>query len=154
MGLVAAAGCQAGSGGGTSQAPRARLELVDAPATSDAAATIAALLPAAARDHKHLVVYVGATWCEPCRYFHDAAAAGQLDDQLGDLRVVTFDIDRDGAALGAAGYVSEMIPLFAIPRSDGHATGDQIAGSIKGSGAAQQITPRLRALVDHTPQPP
>ena len=138
-------GCQVGASTGVG--PR-RLELVDAPRATDAAAAIALELASAARDNRHLVVYVGATWCEPCRYFHDAAVAGQLDEQLGDVRLVAFDLDRDGAALAAAGYTSEMIPLFAIPRSDGRASGDQIAGSIKGPGAVQQISPRLRALVD------
>jgi thiol-disulfide isomerase/thioredoxin len=141
--VVGAACCQAGT-----EHPRSRLELVDAPPAIDVAAEVAARVDAATRDRKHLVVYVGATWCEPCRYFHDAAVAGELDDELGDLRLVAFDMDRDGAALRAAGYTSAMIPLFAIPRSDGRASGEQIAGSIKGAGAARQIAPRLRALVD------
>jgi hypothetical protein len=115
--------------------------------TVDVAAAVAAQVEPATRDHKHLVVYVDATWCEPCRYFHDAAVAGQLDDELSDLRLVAFDMDR-GAALGAAGYTSAMIPLFAIPRRDGRASGEQIADSTKAPNAAQQIAPRLRALVD------
>jgi hypothetical protein len=127
---------------------RARIDLVEARPTTDVAGAVAAELVTATRDHKHLVVYVGASWCEPCRYFHDAAVAGALDTELGDVRLVAFDLDRDGEALRAAGYASAMIPLFAIPRSDGHASGEQIAGSIKGSGAARQIAPRLRALVD------
>ncbi len=127
---------------------RARLEIVEALPATDVAAAVAMQVETATRDHKHLVVYVGASWCEPCRYFHDAAVAGQLDDELGDLRLVTFDLDRDSAALGAAGYTSAMIPLFAIPRSDGRASGEQIAGSIKGPGATRQIAPRVRALVD------
>jgi thiol-disulfide isomerase/thioredoxin len=141
--VIGAACCQAGV-----QHQRSRLELVEAPPATDVAAAVAAQVEPATRDHKHLVVYVGAAWCEPCRYFHDAAVAGQLDDELGDLRLVAFDLDRDSAALVAAGYTSAMIPLFAIPRSDGRASGAQIAGSIKGPGAAQQIAPRLRALVD------
>jgi thiol-disulfide isomerase/thioredoxin len=141
--VVGTACCQAGT-----DRPPARLELVEAPPATDVATAVAAQMETATRDHKHLVVYVGATWCEPCRYFHDAAVAGQLDDSLGDLRLVTFDLDRDSAALGAAGYTSELIPLFAIPQSDGRASGAQIAGSIKGPGAARQIAPRLRALVD------
>jgi thiol-disulfide isomerase/thioredoxin len=143
--LVAAlAGCHVGSpapGHGT-------LELVEAPAPTDIAAYLAPLIVRADADHKKLIVYVGASWCEPCQRFHDAAATHQLDDQFGDLRIVAFDIDRDEAALDAAGYRSEMIPLFALPDADGHASGKQFAGSIKGSDAVAQITPSLRALAD------
>src|SRR5580692_3512413 len=103
--VVVAASCQAG--GGSSSMPPPRLEMIEAPATTDVAAAVAAQVASATGGHKRVVVYVGATWCEPCRYFHDAAAAGQLDDQLGDLRVVAFDMDRDRDALGAAGYVTD-----------------------------------------------
>lgn len=145
LALAATAACQSGAG----QAPAHHaLQLVDAPATGDVAAAVAHQLAAADAAHRHLVVYVGASWCEPCTYFHAAAASGALDDRLGDLQLLVFDNDRDHDALVAAGYRSAMIPLFAIPGPDGRASGRQIAGSIHGSGAADQIAPRLRALVD------
>jgi thiol-disulfide isomerase/thioredoxin len=94
-----------------------------------------------------LLVYVGASWCEPCRRFHEAASAGKLDAQLGGLRLLEFDFDHDEARLRAAGYVSQLIPLFALPASDGRASGRQIEGSIKGDGAVAQILPRLKGLL-------
>jgi len=94
-----------------------------------------------------LLVYVGASWCEPCRRFHEAASAGKLDAQLGGLRLLEFDYDRDEPRLRAAGYVSQLIPLFALPAPDGRASGRQIEGSIKGDGAVAQILPRLQALL-------
>jgi thiol-disulfide isomerase/thioredoxin len=97
--------------------------------------------------HGHLLVYVGASWCEPCRRFHEAASAGKLDAQLGGLRLLEFDLDRDEPRLRAAGYVSQLIPLFAVPGPDGRASGRQIEGSIKGDGAVGQILPRLQALL-------
>jgi thiol-disulfide isomerase/thioredoxin len=136
--LMRAAGCQAGA-----EHQRSRLELVEAPPTT--AVAVAAQVEPATRDH--IVVYVGATWCEPCRYFLDATVAGQLDDELSDLRLVAFDMDRDSAALRAAGYTSAMIPLFAIPRRDGRASGEQIAGSIKGP-APPSRSRLVCALVD------
>ena len=126
---------------------RGKVELVDAPAAADVAPLIASELAKASRDGKQLVVYVGATWCEPCQRFHEAAAAGELDGQLGTLRLLVFDQDRDSSALVNAGYISEMIPLFAIPRPDGRASGNQIEGGIKGGGAVAQITPRLQKLI-------
>lgn len=94
------------------------------------------------------LVYVGATWCEPCRYFHAAAERGELDAQLPRLALLELDLDRDDARIAEAGYRSQMIPLFAVPGADGRGTGRQIEGSIHGPGSPAQITPRLRALLD------
>lgn len=120
----------------------AHVELVDAPATTDVAATVRANMIG-----KRTIVYVGAAWCEPCRRFHDAAARGELDGQLGGTRFLVFDQDRAKDALVAAGYKSTYIPLFALPAADGTASGKYIEGSIKGDGAVAQIMPRLRALL-------
>ena len=139
LALAACLACQAGSTGA-----RRGLELVEAPATKDVAGYVAAQV---ARGDATVVVYVGASWCEPCRRFHEAAAAHQLDAEFPGLRVLAFDADRDDAALVAAGYQSEMLPLFALPGRDGRATGKQFEGSIKGDGAVAEIAPHLRGLV-------
>jgi thiol-disulfide isomerase/thioredoxin len=114
---------------------------------ADVAETVRREVVRAREDKRALLVYVGATWCEPCQYFHNAAAAGELDAVFPGMRLVEFDLDRDREALDRAGYGSKMIPLFALPREDGSGSGEQIEGSIKGPGAVQQITPRLRALL-------
>lgn len=124
-----------------------KLEIIEAAPTKDVAADVAREYAAAERSHLRLLVYVGASWCEPCRHFHDAAVAGELDGVFGGIRLLAFDLDRDGDALQRAGYQSTLIPLFALPRPDGTATGKQIEGSIKGDGAVAQITPRLQALL-------
>lgn len=99
------------------------------------------------RDHRRLLVYVGATWCEPCRRFHLAVQEGKLDSQFPDLRFLEFDLDKDQPRLVAAGYQSRLIPLFANPGPDGRASGRQMEGSIKGDGAVGEIVPRLTALL-------
>jgi thiol-disulfide isomerase/thioredoxin len=145
-------GCQGGDAPASQH--RGKLELIEAPIAApagppqDVAALVVAQLARAARDHRHVVVYVGATWCEPCLRFHDAAQRGELDAEFPDVTVLAFDADRAGEALERASYRSELIPLFAIPRPDGTASGQQIEGSIKGDAAVGQIAPRLRALVD------
>lgn len=139
------------SGEQRSPAPVPRIELVDAPIAGEVAPIVAAEYVRATADHKQLLVYVGASWCEPCRRFHDAAAAGQLDATFSNLRLLVFDLDRDGDALTRAGYTSALIPLFALPKPDGTASGRQIEGSIKGDGAVAQITPRLQKLLEKTP---
>jgi thiol-disulfide isomerase/thioredoxin len=120
---------------------RPRVELVEA----NPKGTVADAVKSQVGERK-VVVYVGAVWCEPCVAFHKAAQAGQLDDELGDVRFVEFDADRDGDRLAAAGYQSRMIPLFAIPRADGSASGKQIEGSRKDDPIGA-IVPRLRALL-------
>lgn len=123
------------------------VELVEAPPDADVLAMVEREAARAKADGRDLVVYVGAPWCEPCQRFHHAAIAGALDEAFPTLRLVLFDLQRDGEKLAAAGYVSQMIPLFAVPRPDGRASGLQIEGSIKGDGAVAQIAPRLRQLL-------
>jgi thiol-disulfide isomerase/thioredoxin len=95
-----------------------------------------------------VLVYVGATWCEPCQHFHDAVRNGQLDEVFPGLRLVEFDLDADRDALSAAGYTSRMIPLFAVPAEDGRASGRMVYGSIKGPTAVNDdLVPRLRSLL-------
>jgi hypothetical protein len=124
-----------------------RVEILPAPANEDLKATVQREVARAKADGRDLLVYVGATWCEPCKHFHDAAAAGELDKVFPTLRLVEFDLDRDRERLLQAGYRSKMIPLFAVPRADGTGSGQQIEGSIKGSGAVDEITPKLRDLI-------
>ena len=104
-------------------------------------------------DGRTLLVYVGATWCEPCQRFHHAVEGGELDAAFPRLSVLAFDTERDGEALATAGYVSHLIPLFALPNEDGRASGKQIEGSVKGEAAVGEITPRLRALVTGAADP-
>jgi thiol:disulfide interchange protein len=99
-----------------------------------------------------VLVYVGATWCEPCQRFHKSLESGELDDALAGTKFIEFDVDRDRSELRAAGYASKYIPLFSVPDQSGHASGRAIEGSIKGDGAVRQnLVPRLLALLDGKP---
>ena len=113
----------------------------------EVSAVVRRQLAIANSEGREVLVYVGATWCEPCQRFHDAAAHGALDAPFPRLTLVEFDLDRDGDRLRSAGYASQYIPLFALPGADGRGTGKQIEGSIKGDGAVAEMTPRLRALL-------
>lgn len=116
----------------------------------DPAAIAKAEVERAKRDGRALIVYVGASWCEPCQRFHDAAQAGEIKGDLPKVRMLEFDLDRDAERLAAAGYGSRLIPLFAVPGPDGRGTDLRIEGSIKGKGAVSNIVPRLRALLAQT----
>ncbi len=124
------------------------------PGLTDATATVHEALTKAHADGRALLVYVGATWCEPCQRFHHAVEAGELDAAFPRLSILAFDADNDREALATAGYASRLIPLFAVPKSDGSSSGKQIEGSVKGESAVAEITPRLRELVTAGPEPP
>lgn len=126
----------------------ARIEWIQAPAGEDAASVVKRELERAHNDKKRLLVYVGAPWCEPCKRFHDAAEAGQLDGVFPNLRLVEFNLDVDADRLNRAGYASKMIPLFAIPTENGIGSGKQIEGSVKGEAAVQNLRSRLEPLLD------
>ena len=133
-------------GCGSPRPPVRRLELVAAPA-GDVAELVKRELATSARVGRRLLVYVGATWCEPCQRFHHAAEAGELDKQFSNLRILAFDLDRDNERLATAGYVSQYIPLFALPGPDGRASARKVEGSVKGDSAVGEIAPRLQALL-------
>jgi thiol:disulfide interchange protein len=130
-------------------APQPPPQLIAGPnQASDLAPAIARERAAAEAQHARLLVYVGASWCEPCRRFHDALASGQLDATLRGVRFLEFDHDQAKEALARAGYQSQLIPLFALPRADGSASEQRIEGSIKGDSAVSaNLLPRLRDLL-------
>jgi len=145
---ASATGIDASRAAITSGGDRSGIELVEAPVQGDAVdALVRAALARALASKRTLVVYVGAAWCEPCQRFHHAAERGELDAAFPTLTLLEFDLDRDGERLGAAGYVSKYIPLFALPGPDGKASGRQIEGGIKGDGAVAFIVPRLREML-------
>jgi len=123
------------------------VRIVHAGPGSDAARVVVEERTRAKSDGRDLVVYVGAKWCEPCKHFHAAAQKGDLDGEFPDLTLLEFDLDEDRDRLATAGYVSQFIPLFAMPGPDGRASDKKFEGSIKGDGAVANIAPRLRSLL-------
>jgi thiol-disulfide isomerase/thioredoxin len=127
------------------------VHIVEAPAAGDVAPIVRDAVARAkgAPDGANgaFVVYVGATWCEPCQRFHHAAERGELDAAFPGMTLLEFDLDRDRDRLRAAGYTSKLIPLFALPADDGTATGKQVEGGIKGEGAVGFMVPRLQAIL-------
>ncbi|MEZ4381394.1 MAG: thioredoxin family protein [Nannocystaceae bacterium] len=108
---------------------------------------VAAAQAEAAAEGRPLVVYVGASWCEPCVAFHDALAAGELDAQLPPARFLEFDLDRDQQRLTEAGYTSRLIPLFVVPEADGRAGSRRVEGGVKGPRAVANLVGRLQPLL-------
>ncbi len=126
---------------------KGRVEWLAAPESGDVAQAVGQELARAKADGRDLLVYVGATWCEPCQRFHQAAEKGELDGIFPRLRVLEFDLDRDRERLAAAGYASRMIPLFVAPNDDGTASERRLEGSVKGEAAVMDIAGRLRRVL-------
>ena len=94
-----------------------------------------------------VVVYVGASWCEPCQAFHAALERGDLDDSLAGVKFLEYDADKDRERLESAGYGGRLIPRFALPGPDGTFSGEKIEGGIKGDGAVDHIMKRLLPML-------
>lgn len=121
-----------------------RLEVVEATQDTDGPSLIRSKRLQAKADGRVLVVYVGATWCEPCKRFKEEIASGRLDERYGKLRLLAFDADKDGDRLAAAGYTYRFIPFVALPGADGQPTDTQQATG-KGGAAWRELLGKLDA---------
>ena len=131
----------------TSPSPSSHVVIDHPPSEGEVAPIVKSELEKAQRDGRRLVVYEGARWCQPCQQLHHAIDRGELDSAFPQLTLLEFDADRDGERLINAGYTSRYIPLLALPRADGNASGKQVEGGVKGDGAVQVISGKLRQLL-------
>jgi hypothetical protein len=128
-------------------APKDQVRIIHAPEGDDVSAIVRTTAQREAQEGRRVLVYVGATWCEPCKRFHAAADRGELDKTFPNLTLLEFDADQDGERLLNHGYGSRLIPYFGLPAADGKASGKYIEGSIKGDGTVSQLAPRLKELL-------
>jgi thiol-disulfide isomerase/thioredoxin len=126
--------------------PQATIAFIT-PDEGDVAPLVLRQLAKSRAQNRRLLVYMGATWCEPCRHFHEAVDRGELTGKVGALDLLAFDGDRDAERLVMANYESQFIPAFLVPGPDGKASPQKMEGSVKGSGAVSDIVPRLQALL-------
>lgn len=91
-----------------------------------------------------LVVYVSATWCEPCKRFKEELRSGRLDARLAKVTLLAFDADADIDRLGAAGYTFRFVPFVALPGADGRAA-DTVEATGKGGQAWRELLGKLDA---------
>lgn len=142
--VLAAAACHKEEAAAPAASGGLRIEKA---AAGEVAALVARAIEREAEARRRVVVYVGAEWCGPCVAFHEAAARGELDRALAGVTMIEFDLDVDEARLAAAGYASKLVPLFALPRIDGTASGVQIEGARKDADYVAELAPRLRQLL-------
>ncbi len=96
---------------------------------------------------RQLLVFVSASWCEPCQRFHQAVDRGELTGKLGPLDLVAFDAEPDAERLLMSGYEQRMIPAFTVPGPDGRATPRHIEGGVSGEGAVADLIPRILEIL-------
>ncbi len=121
-----------------------RLESVEAASDTDALSLVRTKRLEAKAAGRVLVVYVSATWCEPCKRLKSEIAAGRLDARLGKTTLLAFDADRDGDRLAAAGYAFTFVPFVALPGPDGRPAESQQATG-KGGEAWRELLAKLDA---------
>lgn len=120
------------------------LRVMRASQDSDALSLIRTERLKAKADSRVLVVYVGATWCPPCKKFKEEIASGRLDQRLSKTTLLEFDVDKDGDRLAAAGYTMKFVPFVALPGADGHPAETQEATG-KGASAWTELMAKLDA---------
>jgi hypothetical protein len=113
----------------------------------DVATLVKAALGEARAHGRRLIVYTGATWCEPCQAFHRAVERGELAGLEPAVTLLEFDLDHDGARLRAAGYQGQYVPLLVVPGDDGRATARLTTGVQKGGDYVKQVEARLTSLL-------
>jgi thiol-disulfide isomerase/thioredoxin len=127
-----------------SAAPVGALMYVPATEEGDALSLIRTKRLEAKAEGRVLVVYVGATWCEPCRKMKEEIHAGRLDAKLGKTTFLAFDADRDAERLASAGYTFKFVPYVALPGADGHPAESEKARG-KGGQAWRELVGKLEA---------
>jgi hypothetical protein len=125
-------------------APRGHVKVIEATQDSDALSLIRTRRLEAKADNRVLIVYVSATWCEPCKKFKVELDSGRLDDRLGSVTLLAFDADKDIDRLGSAGYTFKFVPFVALPGADGRPTDKQEATG-KGGQAWRELLGKLDA---------
>ena len=100
-----------------------------------------------------VILYVGATWCEPCKRIHDALEGGALDRELAGAVFLEYDLDQHLTILGASDLAceSKLVPLFARANADGTCGGRRTEGGVKGEAAVPSIVPRVKTLLRSAP---
>jgi thiol-disulfide isomerase/thioredoxin len=123
-------------------AAKAGVRLVFAAQDSDALSVVRTERLRAKAEGRVLVVYAGASWCEPCKRFKHAIEAGTLDEKLSKTTLLVFDADRDTERLASAGYAFKFIPYVALAGADGHPS-DSGEARGKGSEAWREVVGKM-----------
>jgi thiol-disulfide isomerase/thioredoxin len=121
-----------------------KIRVVPAAQDSDALSLVRTERLRAKAEGRVLVVFVSATWCEPCKKMKEEIEAGRLDDRFGETTLLAFDADKDVDRLSAAGYTFKFVPYVALPGADGRPAETQQATG-HGASAWTELLGKLDA---------
>ena len=100
----------------------------------------------AAREGNQAVLYVGATWCGPCKEYKAALTAPRLKAAHAGVRILEADLDADGAALEALGVEVQGVPHWQTLDLDGKPVEHAIDGGAWGENTPENMAPVLTAF--------
>lgn len=125
-------------------APSSTVRWVMAPADAELLSLVRTERLRAKAEDRVLVVYVGASWCPPCKRFKEEIASHRLDASLARVTFLAFDADADAERLASAGYRFDFVPFVALPGPDGHPSAS-VAAKGRGGGAWRELLGSLEA---------
>lgn len=93
---------------------------------------------------KKPIVYIGATWCPPCKAIKKYKTDPQMAAAFAGTYIIELDVDDWAAAdLTGLGYKAGSIPVFIAVGPDGKATGPNINGGAWGDNIPANMAPPL-----------
>jgi TPR repeat protein len=101
----------------------------------------------ASSDSK-VVVYVGATWCKPCRAFQRYRNDPRVVEALRGAVIIELDMDDwTTTDFKSLGYDVVGVPVFIAVDHDGRAKGPSITSSVWGDDVPENMAPPLLRFI-------
>jgi len=97
------------------------------------------------------VLYIGASWCQPCKFLKEHRDDPRVASALRGTYTIEIDFDDwTVAELSASGYGVQAVPVFFAIGAGGKAAGPKLDGGAWG-GASPEANPeaRIDAEVEH-----
>lgn len=133
-------------------APKPPIHTSDLPDGSDVSAGLRGAVGEAERAGLKPVLYLGATWCQPCVAYERALFHPEMVAAHANVLLVKADFDRHGSALEAAGFVASGVPFWCHLDREGGNSGRCITGAAWGEDTPENMAPVLRPFFSDTPR--
>ncbi len=94
------------------------------------------------------IVYLGASWCDPCAAIKRFKTDPRMLDAFQGTYVIELDVDDwKSEGLGALGYKTGTVPVFYAVDAAGKASGPTINGGAWGDNIPETMAPPLKKFV-------